>query len=330
MKNKAVNLHMEQKRALLMMLFFAVVLIGLGVVAILVSSTECAQLDALLRSRYSYSATTSTSVSQDDYYRFNAGISFSSTAEANRGINAEVLMQSEGSNYTNVIYWNASQLDSNSVAITRGLAKKSGLREGDVVYSKHVVDGLTREYTVKQILPEITSADLSSGTSLHDGIIIMGFDSRYVDNISHTSIAYTNESIEGLATKTTGMPESIIYRSDEITAVGLALLPYIVFIALIAVSCTLVLVVLITKSVKYNYRRLATLGFGKTDLSKAYMGIVYRVSIPAVVASFVLSVVFSLLFVPSSVEMALLIGMMFLELLTLFISSRAMQRRLWR
>ena len=75
MENKQINLHMDRKRASLVMLFFALALVFIGVLAILSIGKNLAQISSLLRSDYEYSVTMRDPILQDDYYQFEAGIS---------------------------------------------------------------------------------------------------------------------------------------------------------------------------------------------------------------------------------------------------------------
>ncbi len=235
MKKSGINLHMEQKRALAMMLFFALAFSLISIFSEVSVRTDLADLNSLLKSDYDYSVFTSEPVFQDDYYQFDAGINFMVSAEAKKSINAEILMQSEGSDYTNSIDWNTGKLESSCVAVSEGLARSLGLRIGDVIYSKHIVDGLTHEYTVQEILHERTNARESKQLSYHDGIIIMGYDGKYANGISSRVMVFTKETVQQIDSKVSGTPEDIIYRSDEIATVVKNMVPYTLVFVFLAV-----------------------------------------------------------------------------------------------
>lgn len=186
---------MDKKRALVLMLFFAISYISINLLSIIAVNKESAHLSSLLRSSYEYCATASKNVFQDDYYQFDASISFSTISDSNTGINAEVLMQSNDSKYTSAVDWNADRLSPLGVAITKGIAKSYNLREGDRIYSKHIVDGGVRGYIIEQILPELSASRLSDKREFSDGIIIMGFDESYIESLTHTVLVYTEEPI---------------------------------------------------------------------------------------------------------------------------------------
>lgn len=330
MKEKRVNLHLDQKRALLMMLFFAVAFFAMFLLAALILSKNSAQLNSLLQSDYVYSAITANPVHKDDYYRFDAGISFALSADANKSINATILMQPNEAVYTDLVDWNAGILGTNSVAITHGLARSNGLNIGDIIFSKHVTDGTLHRYTIEQLLPEVVNERVSSQQSYQEGIIIIGYDSQYVDNISHSSLVFTKESIEDLGILTSGMPENIVYRDDEITAVSKRLLPYWGLFTLLSVLISYVFVFLLTKEIRYNYKRLIVLGFKKRDLNHSYYTQLYAVCIPPILVAFSLAMLGSQIWEFSFVEAVLLFALLLWGILTIFISIKSSNCRMWR
>lgn len=312
------------------MLFFALLFSLVGIFAAVIIKTDCAQLSSLLRSDYIYSATTANPAFKDDYYQFDAGISYMLSADAQKSLNAEILMQSAESDYTNLLDWNIEELSTRGIAITEGLAKKNHLKIGDKLYSKHIVDGTVYEYIVEQILPELISARVTSGRGYTHGIIIMGYDNLYTDNIAHRSIVFTKESIEDLTARVSGMPMNIVYRSDEVEAVALKLLPYYLLFALLAIIITSALTFIVKKSLQYNFKRLIILGFEEKGLNSAYYRLICSVGISSIIIAAVIVSVFSQLFVFSFVEAVALFMLMIIELTTLFVSARLSKRQLWR
>ena len=321
---------MERKRALSIMLFFALLFSMVGILAAVIMKTDCAQLSSLLRSDYIYSATVASPVFEDDYFQFDAGISFMLSDDAETSINAEILMQSEKSRYTDLVNWNADELDVYEVAITEGIAKKNGIRIGDRLYSKHIVDGTVHEYTVEQILPELITARVTKHREYTSGIIIMGYDSHYIDNISHRSIVFTRETIDELASRVSRTPESIVYRSDEVTALMMKLLPYFLLVAILDVIIVSVMTFIFTNAVQYNFKRLKTLGFEKKGLDLAYNRLVCSSGLLSIIIAAVIVSVFSQLWVFSFVEAAILVILTLIALATLFVSTRLSKRQLWR
>ena len=66
MKNTQLNLHIDQKRAYIIMLSFALMLTFLGVLTVLTLGRDFSHLSSLLRSDYEYSAISKDSAVQDN------------------------------------------------------------------------------------------------------------------------------------------------------------------------------------------------------------------------------------------------------------------------
>lgn len=330
MKHSSVDLHMEKNRALVLMLFFSFAYFLINLLAVTVMNKESAQLSSLIRSSYEYSATASKSVLQDDYYQFNAGISFSTLADSKNGINAEVLMQSNESQYSSSVDWNAKRLGSSGVALTKGIARSNNLRVGDKVYSSHIVDGTVHEYIIEQILPELSASRLSEKRRYTEGIIIMGFDNSYLESIAHTTLLYTNKPVDDVSTLISETPLNLIYRTDEMILSVKRLFPYLFLFSMLATLVTVILVILFTKSVKHNFRRFITLGFEEKKLNGAYFRLVFGVGIPTILIAFFISIIISNLFVFSFIELAFLLVILFAEFIILLILAESSKSRLWR
>ena len=330
MKKSGINLHMEQKRAFATMLFFALVFSLISIFSMMSVRTDLTDLNSLLQSDYDYSVFTSEPLFQDDYYQFDAGINFMVSADANKSINAEILMQSEGSDYTDAIDWNAGKLEASCVAVSEGIARSLDLRMGDVIYSKHIVDGLTHEYTVQEILHERTSARETKRLSYHDGIIIMGYDGKYADGISSRVMVFTKESLQQIASKVSGTPEDIVYRSDEIAAVVKNMAPYVLVFIFLAVLLAVGLVFTIKKAIKYNFKRLSMIGFGKKVLDQSYRHLVYKVGFTSILIAFLISMAVSQLFVFCAADAVFLISIMLAEVIGMMVSEHFFRNRLWR
>lgn len=145
MKNNHVNLHMNRKRALIMMLFFALALIIQNIITIVCVDSDCAQLYSLWKSKYNFSAIAQNPILCDDYYDFDAGINFSLSPDADTKLDADILMQPMNSRYTDLVSWNTDNLNTHGIAITEGIARANNLNVKDKVYSKHIVDGVIKE-----------------------------------------------------------------------------------------------------------------------------------------------------------------------------------------
>ena len=321
---------MDNQRSWILMLFFTMTCLLINLFTIVSTDTETAQINSLLKSKYIYSATASKSILKDDYYQFDAGIGFSVSPDNQTGINATVLMQNNKTKYSADVDWNSDRLKSSGVAITRGIARKKHLTIGDRLYSNHIVDGTMHEYTVEQILPELSEVRLSENRIFSEGIIIMGYDETYVENISHKTLLFTSDSIEEVASSLSENPLEIIYRSDEIRNAIKRILPYVLLFMLLSALATAVLVLIIKRNVGHNFKRLLILGFDERNLNASYMGLIYTIGMPSVVIAWLISVPFSHLFIFSSVELMVLSINLITEIFTLLIFTNLSKRQMWR
>lgn len=283
-----------------------------------------------MHSDYEYTAIMQKPIDQDNYYQFNAGVYFAASPHAENRLNVEILMQAIEVEYTDLVYWNAGELSTYDVAISQSIADDNGLGIGDKLYSKHIVDGAVYEYSVVEILPDVANIRVSEEKNYSAGIIIMGFDKQYVDNITHHSLVFTKESVDVLASQYSDMPESMLYRTDEILTVSKELLPYLILFVVLSALNMAGLVFFITKEVTTNYRRLIMLGFEKKMLSESYKRLVIGKGILALIITLSASVVVSSIvgFEPTWVVFLMIV--MFMEFITLLWMSAILNRRLWR
>lgn len=330
MKTNHVHLHMEKKRALAIVLVFSILFSLTWVLSILPIKTDCSQLSSLLRSKYTYSAIIDDPVFLDDYYQINAGVSFLLFRDANKSINADILMQSSSSVYSNVVDWNAEKLSTYGIAITRGLAKANNLRIGDIVYSRHIVDGIVHEYTVEQLLPEATNTRLTKNENSKDGIILMGYDEQYVSRITHSLLVYTDLPVDELDSIVFGRMTDIVYRSDEIQFALLRIFPYLILSVLLSSLVSVLLIVVITKTVKYNFKRLVSIGFRKRNLNAAYYRVACAIMSISLAISFLIVIMVLQFLVFSVLTIVVLILTILTEVITLFVSARLSLVDLWR
>lgn len=327
MRNR-IALHAEQRKTIITALSFTLISFFLMLILILSVNKDAVQLNSLLHSDYDYSVTMQDTVQKDDYYQFNAGIEFTLSADANTSLNADIVMQSKDSLYTDMVFWNAEPLSTNSVAVSENLAKSNGLHKGDKLYSKHIVNGESCEYAIEQLLPEALNVRVTNGMNHSDGIIIMGYDERYIENITHSSIVFTKDTINDLSA--IGSPENIVYRDDEIMASLRSIIPYLAIFSLISIVIMLSFTILLTKSVSSNCRRLIILGFDRKQLNKAYYRLVRGTGIISIIASFAFSGIVFLFVNYNAVKLLILLLIPFIEIITLLIASNISNKRLWR
>ncbi len=182
---------------------------------------------------------------------------------------------------------------------------------------------------MEPILPDLKNVRVSGKPSYSEGIIIMGYDEEYIDRLTHDSIVFTKAPIEEIALKTSGIPENIVYRTDEIFLVAKGIFPYYLCYIVLSVLISIALVMAISKEVGINYKRLVILGFEKNKLEKAYSGLVYKTGFFAVIIAYVVSIVVSLLFAFCFVEEMVLFITATLDLTTLSVTTEISKKKLW-
>ena len=330
MKKGSIKLHTNQRLTLLIAVSFAVLSFLLVTIVTLTTSGHFGNLITLNQSKYQYSAITSKAYGHDNYYLINAGIVFSCSNELEKGINADAVMQTADFISTDMVPWRVEKLDVSEVAISRNVARSYGVNTGDILYSKHAVDGQVYKYTIKQVLPSISSFSASLGSSYSDGVIIMGYDGQYIENISHTAIAFTNEPIEQLIERFSETPVNIVYRDDEIAAERRQILPFLALTVVLAAALTVVFVYLLTHDVYCDFQRLIKLGFKKKELNHSY--VIYIIQTFVLAELFLTLLSFVLLYVMnlSFEEMWLFITVLSVEFVSLFIAVAFSKWKVWR
>ena len=327
MRNR-IALYAEPRKTIITALSFTLISIFLMLILILSINKDAIRLNSLLHSDYDYSVTMQDTVRKDDYYQFTAGIEFTLSADANTSLNADIVMQSKDSLYTDMVSWNAEPLSTNGVAVSENVAKSNNLHIGDKLYSKHIVNGESCEYTIEQFLPESVSIKATNGMNHSDGIIIMGYDERYIENITHSSIVFTKDSINDLSA--IGSPENIVYRDDEIITSLRSIIPYLAILSVVSIVTTVAFTILLTKSVSSNFKRLIMLGFDRKKLNTAFYRLIRGTGSISIIASIALSGIVFLFVNYNAVKLLILLLIPFIESITLLIASNISNKRLWR
>lgn len=330
LKNTRLNFHIDKRKFLFIIILFSLVSFLLFLFMALSLNDDFAQLKALCHSDYTYSAAIKQPVGKDDYYQFSADISFTLSPDANIRLNADVLMQSDFSEYTDMVYWNANKLSTFGVAISKNIAVANNLDIGDKLYSTHTVSGNICEYFVEQILPEVLRTRNAVQNDYKTGVIIMGYDSQYVDNISYSVITYTNVPVEELSERQTATLEDILYRDDEIVSVCKTFLPYVVIFALLLVLNTIGLVFFLTKSISRNFKRLIVLGFSNKRLDKAYNYLVCGSGCISILIVYMISatVLYSTVILQISMPFVTLLSIV--KVVALLVAAAVFKSHLWR
>lgn len=329
MNKSRINFHIERKRISCILVMFVMVTLVLNIVITVATSYNQAQLKALFNSDYLYSVIIKNTVDCDGYYQFDAGIGFSLKESMNKVLNVEVFMQLQEAEYTDKISWNADKLSRNGVAISEMIAKQNDLKLGDLVYSKHIVNGSICEYQIEQIIPKVMCVR-NVGKTYSDGVIIMGFDELYTENIRNNVVMFTQDSIEAVSDRYDEIPEGIVYREDEITTVMKELIPYFIVKWLISVVAVICLTKVLVKEVSYNFKRLMILGYEVRNLNKAYSRYILGIGLSAIMLSIIISML--VLFCMNILEDAviLMVGATLIECVMLLIIKEIAKRRLWR
>ncbi|NLT47750.1 MAG: hypothetical protein GXX92_04990 [Clostridiales bacterium] len=331
MMSAVTDFHSEKLKSGIIIVSFAV-LSSLLILAIAISTgTNLGQMIILQKSRYEYSATLQKPTGRDDYYKIDAGIGFALEKDSTVGLNADVLMQTEVSEYTDSVAWNAVRLGEHEIAISSNLARSSRLNIGDKLFSKHTVDDIMYEYTISQLLPFISSTNGIEEHAFSDGVIIMGYDSRYVDNISHYTMIFTEEPVSSSIFSRTDMPSNLIYREDVVGNIKRIIFPYFSTFALLSILITVIFAYLLSRTISHNFRRYIMLGFGKKKLDRSYRYLVTRSFLLSILITIAISLPALTLFSGNGLlDIVFLLFVVFLEAVALVISQHFLVLRIWR
>ena len=330
MNETKLNLHMSRKRTLFMIASFSLVSFILILFVAISIKPNLMQLNSLLQSDYLYSATVARTEKPDAYYQFNAGIGFTNSADSQTGINADVVMQTDGAEYTETVFWNAGKMSEEEVAVSESVANVYGIKVGKKIFSKHIVDGSVHEYVVSQILPDVTSVRVQNDQIYSGGIIIMGFDPSYAENVMHNTLVFTSEDINALSNESSGSLGNIIYRDDEIKKVCTEIAPYYSLMVVLSVILIIGLVGLLKRSIAYNFKRLVTLGFNQRRLNGALFLLVIGAGAASIGFSFVIALAaFSIIGI-NTIAVMLMFSVVIVECIALLIGEAFIKRELWR
>lgn len=326
----SIDYHISRKRALSLIASFSLVLFLLYALIISSSQPSIIQLNSLLHSEYLFSALLDETNISNSYYLYNAGIDFAVSEDSKTRVNADVIMQLEDNIYDGTIFWNAGGLSEDEIAITKGVARSNGLAIGDSVFSKRIVDGKVCKYTVKQILPDTRTIKTTKGQPVTEGIVIMGYDPVYIENVSHSTLLFSNHQINDLMSTTSSVPTDLLYRSDEITRAGLTILPYFVVLTIVSLIIISVLNLTLKKSIYYNFIRMKTLGFDQKKMYNSYHNLVVKISMSAIFLSLLFSFLFYIIIGINTVGVIILISLAVMEIITTTIETTFIKRKLWR
>lgn len=327
LKNRAIDLHMNWKRALCFVVFFSLIASALNVILAITTDKECAELTSLAQSKYEYSAYAIYPDKLNSFYRFNADISFMTSIDVKVSLSADTVMQDIAVEYTDQVSWSAPKLANNEVAVSKSLARKYKLNVGDKLYSKHIVNGEICEYHIATILPEATNVRVTNAKNYYKGVIIMGYDKTYIDNISSYEVIFTTKSVAELEANSL---TNIVYREDEILSVLKDVLPYWIIFLLLSCMTMVGLAIFIYTKVKYNFVRLAWLGFDEKKLNRSYRSLNIKIGFAGIGISFIASIGIILFMRLCDTHIWFCTIELILEAITLLAVTEVIRKRLWR
>lgn len=293
------------------------------IVAVLAKSENFIQLDALNDSTYRYAEITGNPIGKDDYYVFDTNIDFYKGADDRKYIGGNIIMQVNNSHYSTDVAWNAKHLNRDELAISGNIARKNNIGVGDYLWSKNVVSDKVCKYVVRQIIPRVSNISLIDNTSYGDGIIIMGYDCSFCENISHKVLAYVKNSSNAASLK-------MIYRYDEITDNIKQTMPYVGVSLIIVIILTVIYVVSLKEDLKMNFRRRIAIGVVTKILDRTYAKEFLLHGIPAILMAFLINIVFLAFYGYGKAELVYLFLCVAIEVIALIISFRVAMKDIWR
>ena len=251
-------------------MFFCLFLFGSELVLILSSNNLFTEIDTLFNSKYEYSVVMKSPVGHDNFYQYDATIRFTLNSDSESALKADVIMQSEPIQYGDLVFWSANPLGNHEIAITQSIASANKLNVGDVLYSKHIVDSNVYEYTIKQIVPNAVSVRYEKDAVRNDGVIIMGYDPIYEENISHNVIVFTNEPISVLTDNGQLSAVKMLYRDDELLYAIRESIPYALFFLALGIVGSIIFVFVLVREIVVNFRRYVSLGYPPGIINSSY------------------------------------------------------------
>ena len=141
---------------------------------------------------YQYTYRISSPVKENDYL-YGESIYFYTDKNLSISLLGDCVMSLDDTKYTeNTPLTLSKSLGKREIALSYNLAKQHNLSVGSKVYSKHNIRNVVEEYTVSEILPVcygITFVDYE----INRGVMLIGYDSDYVEYTDYTYIAFSKE-----------------------------------------------------------------------------------------------------------------------------------------
>ncbi len=330
-EKKNIGFHIERKSALISLVCLSALFILINLSVVLLVGGDLAILETISRSKYTFSAVISESVGEDDYYTYNASVPFSVTEDDQRSINADVLMQTKESVYTEKVAWNVKKhLAPSEVAISNEIAERFKLEVGDSLISKNVVNGESQRYTISEILPSIKRSRVTDRGADTKGLIIMGYDTLYHENISSQVIAFLYGDVNRFAKKQGIMPTELVYRDDEQMTLWQQIAPYAGVFWFLLGLCAVVFVLCQKRIIQHNFRRMASLGASRKSLNSEYYRYLLEIGYGGIILSTAVSIAFMTIISPVKYVAYLIVINTVIELLITMIAAIFVNKQLWR
>lgn len=305
-RNKSCNIYSLYFKGLVPMLgyYFMVILILLTVFVVsnlmfanvITNSVELKH--ALSLSEYTNVGVTNNGLARDDFYEFvDKDASFYSNYDENAeeysgALNATILKEIEGVDYTNVSQINASMvcegqyklLSGNEIAVSEVIAKENDLQLGTVVYVNN--NFVSEKYIVEYIYFDnycVFDIDINNKT----GSILLSCDSNIISEkglflhfmIGEGEYTYSNNYL----------------KSTEISNVSMFYIIYIIISSLICVILSCVVLFIFHHNLHKRYNKLLTLGMRRRRLNTIIAIDLMLPILPALaLALIILSLAFSL------------------------------------
>lgn len=129
------------------------------------------------------------SVKQNDYLNCSS-VTFYCNEDLNNSLYTENFMIINDTNYQETLpFYLSKPLGEREIAVSYNIAKEYRLTKGSIIYSKNNIINQVLEYKVVEIIP-ICYGVLKVDYKLNHGIIIMGYDETYEENVENSYISF--------------------------------------------------------------------------------------------------------------------------------------------
>lgn len=150
------------------------------------------QIELYDGNEYQYTYRISSPVKENDYL-YGESIYFYTDTNLSVSLLGDCVMSLDDTKYTeNTPLVLSNTLGKREIALSYNLAKQHNLSVGSKVYSKHNIRNVVEEYTVAEILP-VCYGIMFVDYEINRGVMLIGYDSDYVEYTDYTYIAFSKE-----------------------------------------------------------------------------------------------------------------------------------------